>query len=216
MFQTVIFDLDGTILDTLEDLANAGNKVCQQNGWPEHSMEEFRGFIGHGIHSLVKQVAPDSANRPLLVGTAVHQFCNYYETHKQDRSMPYAGIVELLEQLKEAGITLGVYSNKTHSFCDDLVTYFFPNTFMAVQGKLPDVPIKPDSMGTNQVIEALGADPTTTLFVGDGTVDVETARNAGLSSCVVTWGFRSREELIAAKPDYVVESPSDILKIVLG
>lgn len=214
MFQTVIFDLDGTILNTLEDLSNAGNAICRQNGWPEHTQTEFRQLVGSGIHNLIEQVAPASVHSPLLVATAVHQFCSNYEAHLTDCSCPYPGVEALLAQCKAAGVTMGVYSNKNDGFCQTLVEKFFPNTFAHVQGKCPGVPVKPDVMGTQQVLQALGADPATTLFVGDSGVDVATAKNAGLSCCAVTWGFRDRDDLEGAT--YIVDSPEEIATIVLG
>ncbi len=214
MFQTVIFDLDGTILNTLEDLTNAGNAVCRQNGWIEHSQEEFRHLVGSGLHNLVEQVAPASVHSPLLVATAVHQFCTHYEAHISDCSVSYEGIVELLATLKEAGITMGVYSNKNHGFCQALVEQFFPNTFVHVQGKMAGVPVKPDSMGTTQVMKALNADPATTLFVGDSGVDVATAQAVGLASCAVTWGFRDRQELEGAT--FMADTATDLKTIILG
>ncbi len=216
MFQTVIFDLDGTLLNTLEDLTNAGNHVCAQNGWPLHTQEQFRHMIGGGLGHLIKQLAPSTVHSPLLLVTAAQQFGTYYDAHDMDCTKPYEGIPQLLGALKEAGVQLGAYSNKDHAFTQTLVEHFVPDLFQVVQGKCPGVPTKPDTTGTFQVLQALGANPETTLFVGDSPVDVETAHNAALTSCAVTWGFRDEAELAAAKPQYMVHTPGDILHLVLN
>lgn len=216
MFQTVIFDLDGTLLNTLEDLTNAGNHVCAQNGWPLHSQEAFRHMIGGGLTHLIKQLAPSTVHSPLLLVTAAQNFGSYYDAHDMDCTKPYDGIVELLTALKDAGMNLGAYSNKDHAFTQTLVEHFFPGLFQVVQGKCPGVPTKPNSMGTLQVLSALGADPATTLFVGDSPVDVETAHNANLASCAVTWGFRDEAELATANPQHMAHTPTDILNLVLN
>lgn len=216
MFQTVIFDLDGTLLDTLEDLANAANYVCRQNEWPERSIEECRTFVGDGVLNFVKRVAPEWEKSPLITASATQLFCEYYDKHDAEFTRPYAGMVELLQELKDKGVKLGIYSNKKHSFCQQLADHYFPGLFMHVQGKEQGGALKPDAEGTNRVLEAIEANPATTLFVGDSVVDMETARNANVKSCAVSWGFRSEAELKAANPDFWVATTSDIRKIVLG
>ncbi len=216
MIQTVIFDLDGTILNTLEDLTNAGNYVCTQNNWPCHSQEEFRAMIGGGLNHLIKQMAPATVRSPLLMVTAAQNFCAYYDAHDMDCTKPYDGIMDMLTALKAAGIQLGVYSNKNHEFTQVLAQHYFPGLFQVVQGKCADVPAKPHTTGTFQVLEALGADAETTLFVGDSPVDVETAHNAALTACAVTWGFRDAAELALAKPQHMAHTPADITALVLG
>lgn len=216
MFKSVIFDLDGTILNTLEDLTNASNYVCQQNGWPEQDMATIRTLVGHGIPNLVRSLAPTGGHSPLMMITAVQQFSQYYKAHNMDCTCPYPQVLELLQQLKASGITMGVYSNKQHCFCQKLVEYYFPDIFVYAQGKEDGVPLKPSVEGTERVLTAMGVDKATTLYVGDSDTDMETAQNAGLSACAVTWGFRDAAQLQAYNPTYMVDTPQAIVNIVLG
>lgn len=210
MYRTVIFDLDGTLLDTIADLAGAGNWVCRQNGWPEHSETAFARMVGHGIPNLVRSFAPQECRSPLMLANALAQFTAYYGEHNMDATAPYAGIPALLEKMKAAGIQMAVYSNKADEFSQTIVAHYFPDTFALVQGKLPDVPVKPDPAGIRMVLERLGATAEETLFVGDSDVDMQTGHNAGLESCGVTWGFRTREELAEAGADWLVDTVAEL------
>lgn len=216
MYQTVIFDLDGTLLDTLEDLADAGNWVCRRNGWPEHSLEEFRSMVGHGIPNLVERFSPEGCRSPLLMVNTLAQFSQYYGAHNMDKTLPYAGMAELAAELKERGVQMAVYSNKADDFSRQIVEHFFPGVFSLVRGKVRGVPVKPDPTGVRQVLAELNADPAATLFVGDSSVDMETAHNAGLPACGVTWGFRSRESLEAAGAEFLADTPEQLAAVILG
>ncbi|MCI6055527.1 HAD family hydrolase [Dysosmobacter sp.] len=216
MYQTVIFDLDGTLLNTLEDLADAGNWVCRRNGWPEHSLEEFRSMVGHGIPNLVERFSPEGCRSPLLMVNTLAQFSQYYGAHNMDKTLPYAGMAELAAELKERGVQMAVYSNKADDFSRQIVEHFFPGVFSLVRGKVRGVPVKPDPTGVRQVLAELNADPAATLFVGDSSVDMETAHNAGLPACGVTWGFRSRESLEAAGAEFLADTPEQLAAVILG
>lgn len=216
MYQTVIFDLDGTLLDTLEDLADAGNWVCRRNGWPEHSLEEFRAMVGHGIPNLVERFSPEGCRSPLLMVNTLAQFSQYYGAHNMDKTLPYAGMEELAAELKKRGVQMAVYSNKADDFSRQIVDHFFPGVFSLVRGKVRGVPVKPDPTGVRQVLAELNADPAATLFVGDSSVDMETAHNAGLPACGVTWGFRSRESLEAAGAEFLADTPEQLAAVILG
>lgn len=215
MYRTVIFDLDGTLLNTLEDLADAGNWVCRRNGWPEHSLEEYRAMVGHGISNLVQKFSPEGCRSPLMLVNTLAQFNEYYGAHNMDKTLPYDGMPELVAELGRRNMKLAVYSNKADKFSRQIVEHYFPGAFTLVRGKVRGVPVKPDPTGVRQILTELGADPDQTLFVGDSSVDMETAHNAGLAACGVTWGFRSRESLAAAGADFLADTPEELSSVIL-
>ncbi len=214
MDQTVIFDLDGTLLDTIEDLAAAGNWVCCQRGWPEHPVAEYRRMVGHGIPNLVSRFSPAECQGAEEQAGALEQFSAYYGRHNLDRTHPYPGIPEMLAALREEGVSLAVFSNKADAFSRTIVEHFFPGVFACVRGKLPGVPVKPDPEGLLAVMEQLGACRERTLFVGDSAVDIHTAHNGGLPACGVTWGFRGREELVEAGADVLADTAAELLALI--
>lgn len=216
MYKTVIFDLDGTLLNTLEDLADAGNWVCEQNGWPLHTPEEYKKFVGNGIPKLVERFAPPECRTPEILETALAQFQRRYDAHKQDKTGPYPGIPALLEALAEGNVTMGVLSNKDHEMSLQVVRYYFGGTIPYIQGRVKGVPPKPDPTGLFRLMERMEADPATTLFVGDSNVDIQTARNGYLPAAGVLWGFRSFRELSEAGAQYIVETPQALAEIIFG
>lgn len=216
MFQTVIFDLDGTLLDTIEDLAAAGNWVCQNNGWPQHTAEEFKQMVGHGIPNLVSRFSPANCRSPLLMASTLAQFSQYYSAHNMDKTAPYGGIPELLALLKDRGVQMAVYSNKADEFSQVIIRHYFPDVFDLVQGKMAGVPVKPDPTGVKSILQRLKARPEDTLYVGDSDVDMQTAHNAGLTACGVTWGFRSRQELEGEHPRFLADTVAELRQCILG
>lgn len=215
MYQTVIFDLDGTLLNTIDDLANAGNHVCRENGWPEHTAAEFCRMVGHGIPNLVSRFSPTEGQAPEVLADTLQRFSAYYAQHNMDATAPYDGIPALLERLKAAGVQMAVYSNKADEFSQAIIRSYFPDTFVLVRGKVDGVPVKPDPTGVRGVLAELGADIEATLFVGDSAVDIQTAHNAGLTACGVTWGFRGRKELEAAGADRLVDTVKQLEQVIM-
>lgn len=216
MYRTVIFDLDGTLLDTLGDLSAAANYVCRQNGWPEHTQEEIRGMVGHGIPNLVKNFTPAGGQSPLMLANALHQFNRRYGAHNMEQTIPYEGIPALLTRLKAAGVKLAVCSNKADEFSQSIVSHYFPAVFDAVRGNLPGTPVKPDPGVVRELLDRLGAEAADTLMVGDSNVDIQTGHNAGLRTCGVTWGFRSRESLVSAGADTLADTAEALERVILG
>ena len=214
MYKHVIFDLDGTLLNTIDDLAAAGNWVCRNHGWPVHTVEEYKYFVGNGMARLAERFAPEDWRTPERIAALLEEFMPYYNAHKEDKTAPYPGIAALLDRLKGAGVRMAVLSNKAHALAGPVVERYFPGVFDYVQGALPDAPLKPDPTLLHALMENIGAAPKTTLFVGDSNVDVLTGKNGGLTVCGVLWGFRDRQELEETGADYVIERPEQMLTLL--
>lgn len=215
MIKTILFDLDGTLLNTIDDLTDAGNWVCEQNGWPTHTVEQFKRMVGNGIPKLVERFSPEEARTPEQLAATLTQFTARYDAHKEDKTAPYPGIPALLKQLRCEGYQCAVFSNKADDLCGKVIEHYFGrDCFDAVRGSRPNVPTKPDPTGVYELMEQLGADPSSTIFVGDSNVDIQTGHNAALPAIGVLWGFRDEDELTAAGADILVRTPEEILEYV--
>lgn len=212
MIKTVLFDLDGTLLNTIDDLADAANWVCERHGWPTHSIKEYKHFVGNGIPKLVERFSPPEARTAEQLASTLAEFTARYDAHKEDKTAPYPGIPELVDTLKAAGIQTAVFSNKADALCGKIIEHYFgAGKFSLVRGSREGVPTKPDPAGVYAMMAELGAKADSTLFVGDSNVDIQTGHNAGLPAMGVLWGFRGEEELTAAGADALAATPADIL-----
>ncbi|MFT7244402.1 MAG: phosphoglycolate phosphatase [Candidatus Azotimanducaceae bacterium] len=210
--KALLFDLDGTLLDTLTSLANCFNRVLNAEGYPTHPVEAYRLFIGDGARQCVIRCLPDEEQDDITVNHVLRlQQADYLLSWQQDVEI-YSGIATLLAELKTRGLPMAVLSNKDHAFVERCVGHFFkPDTFAAIQGYSASIPHKPDPAGAQQLIHQLGIPASETALIGDTAVDVETAITAGICSIGVLWGFRDREELEKAGAHYIVKTPEDVL-----
>ena len=212
----VIFDLDGTLLDTIGDLASAVNYAMRMKGYPEHTLEEYRFFVGNGVRKLIERSLPeDKKGGPMEIEEDLRYFMQYYQDHLSDRTVPYRGIPELLATLSSQGMMMAVASNKYHKATTALVSRLFPDIdFVAVMGQREGVPTKPDPSVVYEIMRIAGVSEEEVLYVGDSGVDMQTAKNAGVESVGVTWGFRPVEELIKNQASHIADLPECIKDFV--
>ena len=172
--------------------------------------------MGNGMAMLATRFAPEDWRTPERVAAILEEFMPYYNAHKEDKTAPYPGVRELLDRLKEAGITMAVLSNKAHSLAPAIIEGYFPGMFDHVQGALDGLPTKPDPTLLHRLMGEMGATADDTLFVGDSNVDIRTAKNGGLTGCGVLWGFRTRAELEAEGADFIAETPEKLVELILS
>lgn len=213
MINTVIFDMDGTLLDTLEDLRDAVNAGLALKNYPARDLEEIRQFVGNGVRVLLEKAVPEGTPEADMK-VCLEAFKEYYAKHWQDKTKPYDGIRELLAALKEKKIKTAVISNKYDEAVLQLCRDYFPGSFDSARGERAGVPRKPAPDGIYSILEELGAAKENAVYVGDSEVDMETAHNAGLTSVGVTWGFRDRSLLQEKGADYIIDSPEELLEIL--
>ncbi len=215
MYKAVIFDLDGTLLNTLDDLAAASNAALAAMGLPTHPTDAYKYMVGNGIPKLIERFLPPERRAEADRERAASLFFPYYDAHKEDATAPYPGIAEMLASLKQSGVRLGVVSNKENALARAVIAHYFPNCFDAVAGNALGTPPKPDPRLVNEMRAAFGLAENEVLYAGDSGVDIETAHNARLAGCGVTWGFRAEAELAAAGADYIVHTPAALRALVL-
>lgn len=211
-YNTYIFDLDGTILDTLLDLANAVNFAMRAKGFPERTTKEVRSFIGNGIKVLIKRAVPENTSEDDYA-EALEIFTEYYLEHIADYTKPYDGIIDVINELKKKGCKTAVVSNKAHIAAQAVVKDFFGDIFDIVVGKMDEFPSKPEPDSLLYTIKSLGAEKGKCIYIGDSDVDVLTAHNAGLECIGVTWGNRDEDVLLASGAEYIAHNPKEILDI---
>ncbi|MDO5771688.1 MAG: HAD family hydrolase [Bacteroidales bacterium] len=217
MKKLAIFDLDGTLLNTIEDLGYAANHALQAHGYPTHSIASYPFFVGNGVRRLIERVLPEDARTEATIDRLLITFKEYYNDHNTDYTKPYEGIPELLSLLSSRGVAIAVASNKYQAATEKLISHFFPTlSFIAVEGQKEGVPVKPDPSIVFEILAKAKTPKADTIYIGDSGVDMETARRACVDSVGVTWGFRPEKELVENHADTIVNSPGDIEKLVFS
>ena len=212
----IIFDLDGTLLNTIGDLAEACDHMLALRNLPQHTYEEYCSFVGNGIMRLVERALPEELRTPEYVAAARKDFVDYYIEHIDLKTVPYEGMVELLNDLQRDGARLAVASNKFQAGTDKLVSQFFGHLdFVKVLGQRDGYPIKPDAGVVIEIMQEIpGISKDEVLYCGDSDVDMKTGNNAGVNTLAVTWGFRTKEQLMPHTPWKMIDSPSEICDAV--
>ena len=211
-YRLVIFDLDGTLLNTIGDLAEASNHMLSLRGLPTHDYATYCTYVGNGIMRLVERALPEAWRTAEQVAAARADFLGYYIEHIDRKTTPYAGIPELLTTLQARGIRLAVASNKFQAGTEKLIRSYFPSIRIdVIFGQRPDVPLKPDPAVVEEILSLTGVAREEVLYVGDSGVDITTAHAAGLRAIGVSWGFRAREELLQAHADRIIDHAEELL-----
>lgn len=217
MKKLVIFDLDGTLLNTIADLGAATNHALAEHGFPTHPVTSYPMMVGNGVRRLIERALPAENRDAATVDTLLTTFREYYDSHLSVHTRPYDGIESLLAGLTDRGVAVAVASNKYESATQRLIKEYFPDIpFVAVCGQTENVPVKPDPSIVFRILSIHPTPKSEVLYVGDSAVDIETARRACVDSAGVSWGFRPVRELTGAYADTIVSSPADILTLATG
>lgn len=211
MYDTIIFDLDGTLLNTLDDLCDSTNYALERHGYPQRTLAEVRRFVGNGIRKLIERALPAEVSEAEFE-RVFGDFKEHYQAHCNDKTGPYDGILPLLEELKMRGYKTGIASNKDKTAVQKLNGIYFEGLIDAAAGAADGIPVKPNPRMVNLMLEELGSDKEYALYVGDSQVDVQTASNAGLDLVAVLWGFRDRDELEDAGAVRFIDEPMELLE----
>lgn len=208
-FDTYIFDLDGTLLSTLEDLASSCNYALRSNGMPERTIDEVRRFVGNGVKKLMERAIPEGLSNPLFDKTYM-DFRQHYMHHNLDTTRPYDGVMEMLGSLRQRGKKIAVVSNKFYAATQDLCRHFFGDLVDVAIGEREDIRKKPAPDTVNEALRQMGADREGAVYIGDSDVDVMTARNSGMPCISVLWGFRDYQFLVEHGATIFVTSPMQL------
>ncbi len=213
-YKGIIFDLDGTLLDTIEDIGDSMNQVLEELGRETYSYEDYKLKVGGGFRNLVKNCLEDSEDSQ-EIDRVLELYKKAYTRNYMNKSRPYKGITELLEELARRQVPVGINTNKGQEYSLGLVEKLFPEiNFVKIVGQTEEIPRKPDPKGAGLVLKAMGLEKEEVIYVGDSNVDMETGRNLGLKTVGVDWGFRGEEELRSYAADYIVYRPEEILKLI--
>ena len=210
-YDTYIFDLDGTLLDTLQDLATSVNYALRQHAMPEHSLDDIRQFVGNGVRKLMERAVPEGAQNPRFEA-AFATFRQHYMQHSLDTTHPYDGIPEMLDELKRRGCRMAVVSNKMMAATQELITHFFPQIEVAIgEHEAEGIRKKPAPDTVREALRQLGVTTKNAVYVGDSDVDIETAYNSGLPCISVLWGFRDQDFLLSHGATTLISRPEELL-----
>ena len=213
-FKAVIFDLDGTLLDTVEDIAVSVNKVLTENNLPCHTLDDYRLFVGRGIAKLVEQATPRERHTESFLKKIYSEVINEYSKNLDRYTKPYQGIDELLDGLTFKNIKMAILSNKAHEFMADVVNSYFKNwSFEVVFGARKNIPTKPNPYSVFEMLQIMQLKPAEVVYVGDTEIDMQTANAAGLYSVGVAWGFRKRDVLVSNGAKVIIDYPHELLRL---
>ncbi len=217
LYHCVLFDLDGTLLDTLADLAGAMNTMLTERGLPTHPVDAYRLMVGEGVEVLVTRALPEDRRDPQSVAAGVKRMRQLYAEGWGNQTRPYPGIPELVAELGLRGVPRVVLSNKPDDFTRLMIDHYFPgHPFALVRGALPGAPKKPDPTVAREIAAHIGLDPSYFLYLGDSGIDMRTAVGAGMFPVGAAWGFRDREEMLAAGARVIIEHPSELVGLLSG
>lgn len=211
--KAVIFDLDGTLLDTLGDLTSAVNAAMRQYNFPLLSEDAVCARVGNGVRRLIEQSAP-AGTVSAVIDDCLRLFQTHYEAHLVERTHPYQGISAVIEAFHSRGVRMAVLSNKYQAAADRLVSHYFSGQMVLTQGEISGVPRKPDPTSTRQILSMLSVQPDEVLYIGDSDIDMQTATAAGVTAVGALWGFRNRESLLAAGAEHIAERPEDLIQLL--
>lgn len=212
--KAVLFDLDGTINNTVNDIAASGNYALAKHGFPTHPADSFKLFAGSGTYIMLQRAMPEEHKNDGSVELIIDDYMAHYSVHSMDTTAPYDGIRELIDEIKARGYKMAVVTNKPDAVAKQLIEDMFPGKFDAVIGQLDGMPVKPDPAMPLLAMKELGVTADECVFVGDSGVDIETGKNSGAYPIGVLWGFRGREELLECGAKELIEKPSELLDIL--
>jgi len=214
-YSLAVFDLDGTLLNTLDDLAAACNYALAQDGFPGHDADSYRDMVGNGVKMLMRRALPlEYRDNDKIFQRVLLHFREYYSAHGQERTRPYSGVLPMLGRLRDTGVGRAVLSNKPHDLVGPLMGHFFPGLVQYAQGQREDVPPKPDPQALLGILNRFDVPKSRCLYIGDSDVDIFTGQNAGVDTLGVTWGFRTKRELEESGALYIADNVPELLSVL--
>ena len=211
----IVFDLDGTLINSLEDLADSANHVLEQHGFPTHPVDAYRYFVGDGVRKLIERILPPEERTDAQIEQCKAEFVAYYKIHMEDKTSVYEGITDLLKALKVRGLKIAVATNKVHVAVEPLMAKYFPGIhFDSLIGQREGIPVKPAPQIMYDILKETGCSASEALHVGDTATDMQLAHNAGVTPVGVLWGYRPLEELQEAGAKHIIQHPADLLELV--